>query len=225
MRQYATPLTRDNQWVTEMNRVYGDYFGQRPSIVLTQCRPKHSIPTNSTAPTFNQLGGNVTNGFQVTMSAPAGTIYLHARWKRPALLGEESRRSAFGYSAPLALTQAFDSKHALVTEHLESAHDATFYIIQQLTGLLITEIMYHPPSTTNINGDQFEFVELKNVSGHESRSERSALHQWHQLHFPVGSFLAPGHFVVACEHPAAFTNRYPAVHVVGVYSRQAFQRR
>ncbi len=36
--------------------------------------------------------------------------------------------------------------------------------------------------------------------------------------FPVGTFLAPGHFFVLVANPAAFTNRYPTVHVDGVYT-------
>jgi hypothetical protein len=36
--------------------------------------------------------------------------------------------------------------------------------------------------------------------------------------FPVGTFLAPGHFFVLVSDPAGFTNRYPSVHVDGVYS-------
>src|SRR5207244_6582189 len=82
-----TPLTRDNQWVTEMNRVYGDYFGQRPSIVLTQLQAKALFPTSSSAPAFNQFGGNVTNGFQLTMTVPSGTIYYTRDGSDPRVRG------------------------------------------------------------------------------------------------------------------------------------------
>src|SRR5262249_52768818 len=93
-----------------------------------------------------------------------------------------------------------------------------FYIIQNFTDLLISELMYHPPGTTNIDGDEFEFIELKNVAS--TNLELSGLHFTNGITytFPVGSFIAPGKFVVLVSNPAAFTNRYPAVHVDGVYT-------
>ena len=78
--------------------------------------------------------------------------------------------------------------------------------------------MYHPPGTTNLSGDEFEFIELKNVAS--TNLELSGLHFTNGISytFPVGTFLAPGHFFVLVSNPAAFTNRYPAVHVDGVYT-------
>jgi hypothetical protein len=82
----ATPFTRNVEWVTEMNRVGGDYFAQRPGIVLGQFLAKGWFPT-VVAPSFSQYGGNVTNGFQFTMSAPAGIIYYTRDGSDPRLRG------------------------------------------------------------------------------------------------------------------------------------------
>lgn len=214
----TVPLTRNNQWVTEMNRVYGDYFGQRPSIVLTQLQAKALFPTTAIAPTFNQLGGNVTNGFQVTMSAPAGTVFYTRDGSDPRLIGGGVSSSAFSYSAPLTLTSSVRFKARTRNGVTWSPlSDATFYIIRNYTSLLITEIMYHPPGTTNVDGDQFEFVELKNVSG--TNLDLSGVHFSSGINYtsPVGSFLAPGQFAVLVRDPSSFTNRYPGVPVFGVY--------
>src|SRR5256885_5715889 len=48
------------------------------------------------APAFNQFGGNVPSGFQLTMSAPAGTIYYSRDGSDPRLYG--------GAVSPAALT-------------------------------------------------------------------------------------------------------------------------
>jgi hypothetical protein len=85
--------------------------------------------------------------------------------------------------------------------------------------LLITEIMYHPPSgATNFTSDDFEFIELKSVA--PTNLELSGLCFTNGINytFPVGTFLAPRHFIVLVSNPAAFTNRYPAVHVDGIYT-------
>ncbi len=96
--------------------------------------------------------------------------------------------------------------------------DATFYLIQNYTGLLITEIMYHPPNTTNYDGDAFEFIELKNVASTDL--ELSGVHFTDGISytFPIGTFVSPGQFVVLVRNPTAFTNKYPGVRVDGVYT-------
>jgi len=215
----AVPLTRNNQWLTEMNRVYGDYFANRPGIVLSQLQAKALFPTAAIAPAFNQLGGNVANNFQLTMSAPAGSIYYTRDGTDPRLIGGGISPSAFPYSGPLTLTSSVRLKARTRNGTTWSPlTDATFYIIQNYTNLLITEVMYHPPGTTNIDGDQFEFVELKNVSG--STLELSGVHFTGGINYtsPVGTFLNPGQFAVFVRDPSAFTNRYPGVPVFGTYS-------
>ena len=212
------PLTRNAEWTTEMNRVYGDYFSQRPGIVLNQLRTKGWFPVVA-APAFNQLGGNVTNGFELSMSAPVGSIYYTLDGSDPRLIGGTLSAAAVPYSAPLTLSTSTHLKaRALSGNTWSPLTEATFYIIQNFTDLLITEIMYHPPGATNFGGDEFEFIELKNVAA--TNLELSGLSFTNGIHytFPVGSFVAPGHFVVLVANPAAFTNRYPSVHVDGVYS-------
>ena len=45
-------------------------------------------------------------------------------------------------------------------------NDATFYVIRNFTGLLITEIMYHPAARAD--GRHLEFVELYNSKDRKS---------------------------------------------------------
>ncbi|HTL54637.1 MAG TPA: lamin tail domain-containing protein [Candidatus Limnocylindrales bacterium] len=214
----STPFTRNVEWVTEMNRVYGDYFGQRPGIVLGQLQAKGWVPTVS-APSLNKFGGNVTNGFQLSMSAPAGTIYYTLDGTDPRLIGGGWSPAARIYSAPLTLANSIHLKARALSGSIWSPlTDASFFIIQNFTDLLITEIMYHPPGTTNLDGNEFEFIELKNVAS--TNLELSGLRFTNGINytFPVGSFVGPGQFVVLVANPAGFTNRYPSVPVFGTYS-------
>jgi hypothetical protein len=217
----ATPLTRDNQWVTEMNRVYGAYFGQRPSIVVTQLQAKALFPTTSTAPAFNQFGGNVTNGFQLTMSVPSGTIYYTRDGSDPRVRGDGIAPGALPYSGPLVLNQSVEFKARALNAGVWSAlSDASFYIIQNFTNLLVTEIMYHPSAATNQDADTFEFIELKNVASTNLELSGARFTDAISYTFPIGTFIAPGHFVVLASDASAFSNRYPSVRVDGVYSNK-----
>jgi hypothetical protein len=214
----APPLTRNVEWVTEMNRVYGDYFNQRPGIVLGQLRTKGWFP-NLAAPSFNQFGGIVSNGFRLTLSAPAGTIYYTLDGSDPRLRGGAISTTALAYTGPLTLNRSAHVRaRALSGVTWTALNEATFFIIQNFTDLLLTEIMYHPPGTTNLSGDEFEFLELKNVASTNLELSGLCFTNGISYTFPVGTFLAPGHFFVLVSNPAAFTNRYPAVRVVGVYA-------
>ena len=212
------PRTRDVDWVTEMNRVYGDYFGQRPGIVLTQLQNKALFPS-VTAATFNSLGGNVPSGFPLSMSARTGTIYYTRDGSDPRLTGGSISSVAQIYGGSIPLTQSAIVKARVLSGGTWSPlTEATFYVIQNFTNLLVTEVMYHPPGATNIDGDSFEFIELKNVAG--ATLELSGVHFTNGIAytFPVGTFLAPNQFIVLVSDPAAFSSKYPGVRVDGVYT-------
>jgi len=201
-----------------MNRVYGDYFGQRPEIVLGQLGAKGWYPA-LTAPSFNQLGGNVPSGFQLSMSAPAGTIYYTRDGSDPRLTGGVVSPTALIYSGPLTLNQSAQIKARVLSGGVWSAlSEATYYTIQNFTGLLLTEIMYHPPNTTNYVGDAFEFIELKNVASTNLELSGVRFTNGVSYTFPVGTFVAPGQFIVLAGNPTAFARKYPGVPVAGVYT-------
>jgi hypothetical protein len=76
----SSPLTRDQEWAAEMNRVRNDFIVRRTDIVLNQLRAKGLYPSVD-APSLNIQGGNVEPDTTLTMSAPSGTIfYTIDRW-------------------------------------------------------------------------------------------------------------------------------------------------
>jgi len=126
---------------------------------------------------------------------------------------------AFVYGGPLGLNQSVRFRARTLNAGVWSAlSDATFYIIQNFTNLLVTEIMYHPSAATNQNADTFEFIELKNVASTNLELSGVQFTDGISYTFPIGTFVAPGHFIVLASDPVAFSNRYPSVHVDGVYA-------
>ncbi len=213
------PLTRNNEWLTEINRVANSYIPQRTGIVLNQLKAKNLYPSVA-APSFSQFGGNVTNGFILSISASAGTIYYTRDGSDPRAPGGAVSASALAYGSPFPLTQSLDIKARVLSGGVWSALvDATFYILQDYSGLLLTEIMYHPPNAADLDGSAFEFVELKNAGA--ASQELSGVHFSGGIDytFPIGSFVGPGQFVLLVSDPIAFASKYPGVRIDGVFQK------
>ena len=96
--------------------------------------------------------------------------------------------------------------------------EATFYVVQDFRSLIVSEIMYHPSDEGLVNGDEYEFVELKNTG--EKTLDLTGLQFTDGISFAFtnGAQLAPGNFFVLARNPAAFAARYPGVTVNGVYT-------
>lgn len=97
---------------------------------------------------------------------------------------------------PLAAVSAGQPAHAALT-----------------AGLAVTEIMYNPSG-----GQEFEFLELKNVGTAALDLGGAAFVDGVGFTFPPGWRLGPGAFAVLVGDAAAFATRYPGVPVDGVYS-------
>jgi hypothetical protein len=69
------PYERNVEWQAELARLTNTWFPQRSSVVMSQFRGLGLYPTIE-APVFSQHGGRVPRGFNLTMSAPSGSIYF-----------------------------------------------------------------------------------------------------------------------------------------------------
>ena len=96
-------------------------------------------------------------------------------------------------------------------------NEASFTIIQMFTELLITEIMYNPPSLGGTNGDDLEFIELKNVAPVELDLSGIQFTNGVRYTFPNGTKLGPGRFILLASNPVAFTNKYAGLQVFAAY--------
>jgi len=213
----AAPFTRAD-WLNAINTILNNYFPQRGNIVLNQLRADGFYPTVGAA-SFNQHGGNVPRGFRLTMTAAGGTIYYTRDGSDPRLAGGALSPTAVAYSAPLTLNESDHIKSRVVSGGAWSAlNEAPFAVIQTFTELLVTEIMYNPPTEAGVDGDELEFVELKNVA--RTSLDLSGVHVTNGVAFafPIGTTLGPGQFAVLVSNPAEFQKKYPSVRVSGTYT-------
>ena len=88
--------TRDEQWMTEYQRLVNDYLPHRTGVVLQQFRNAGLYPLVD-APSFHQHGGDLSLGEAVEITAPAGEI-------RYTLDGSDPRDpNAILYTTPIHL--------------------------------------------------------------------------------------------------------------------------
>lgn len=214
----SNPYTRNVEWVNAINGILNNYFPTRSDIVLNQLRGDGLYPS-VTAPSFNQHGGPVNAGFSLTLSAPAGTIYYTTDGSDPRLWGGEVSASAREYNSALTVNETTQVKARVRQGSAWSAlNEATFTVIQTFRELMITEIMYHPADEGTTDGDEFEFIELKNVGSSELDLSGVAFTNGISFRFPNGTRLSPGNFMVLVANADSFPTRYPTVRIDGVYT-------
>ncbi len=214
-----TPFTRNVDFLKELNRLKTAYFPIRSSTVLNQFRTELLYPISSgvQAPVFNQYGGSAPSGFNLIMSAPAGSIYYTTNGTDPRVAYTAAvAPGALIYSGtPVVLKQSLTIKaRAFNGTTWSPLSEATFAVAQPLIPVRITEINYDPPG-----GSQYEFVELKNT-GSGSVDLSGCSFSGMTYIFPPGSIVPSSAVIVlaANDNPAAWSSRYPGVNVFGYYS-------
>jgi hypothetical protein len=217
----AVPYTR-NHWVSEMNRIYGQFFAQRPAIVLNQLRADSLFPTVA-APTFSSYGGVVPSGYSLYMTNTnaTSTLYFTLDGSDPRLRGGAVSPTALVYTPGNPITINFSTR---VRARVRNATtwspmiDAQFYTLQDLTKLLISEIMYNPLPQNPAPSDEFEFIEFKNTSTVTQDLSGLSFSSGIDFAFTNGTRLLPGQFFVIVRSPTSFAARYPGLPINGVFT-------
>ena len=210
-----------NTWLSSQSSVRS-WFPQRTSILLNQLRNAGLYPQIN-APSFTPAGGLVPPGYGLALvnPNPSGTIYFSTDGSDPRLWGGAPAPGAQIYATPLLLTNALPLR-ARVRDggNWSALVEATFYVVQDFTGLAVTEIMYRPPSFAPWSGDDLEFLELKNTGLKTIDFSGLTFTSGLDFTFTNGTRLASGAFFLLARNPAAFAARYPGVSVSGVYSNK-----
>lgn len=181
-------------------------------------------------PTPSSAGGRVEPGFTVTITrAPGATVYytLDGTDPRRAFGTNEVAPGALLYVGPITINansrlvaRARDltkrqTGGPLTSTPWSAPVAATFTVTAP--PLAVTEIMFHPAKPTTADGpdeDEFEFLELRNVSSNSVALPGYRLSGGVDYIFSAASGvtqLAPGARVLLVANAAAFASRYPGV--------------
>ena len=218
----TTPaITRDVDWVNAIGNVRNNFIVARTPIVLAQFRARGWYPTID-PPIFSPRGGTVATGSTVALSlAPgnSGTIYFTIDGSDPRAAGGGIAASAQAYAAPIVINISKFIRARVFNGTTWSAIDeAAFYVTQDLSPLAITEINYNPLPNGATSGDEYEFLELKNVGANTLDLGGLTCTTGITYTFPAGTTLAPGAFWVLARNTAQMAVRYPGVTVHGIFT-------
>ena len=170
-------------------------------------------------PSFNQDGGEVPDGFTVTLSGAAGTIYLTTDGTDPRAPGGGLASSARAYASPLSLhTQTVIHARLRNGSNWSGLSTAVFATPQDLTQLAVTEIMYEPLAAGPWAGEELEFLELKNTGTNTLQLGGFRFTSGIEFTFTNQTQLPPGTFFLLARNPVAIAATYPGVVVNGVYT-------
>ncbi|MFP6858574.1 MAG: lamin tail domain-containing protein [Roseibacillus sp.] len=176
-------------------------------------------------PIYNQHGGEIAAGFQLTMSAePGKVIHYTLDGSDPRVPGGAISAGAATYGTPVALnasrilvkSRAYESATATWSALTEAGFEFGLVAPDSNT-LVISEMMYHPADVSGSeavagfsNQDDFEFIELKNVSGSELDLNEVAFTAGISFSFAgsIVTTLLPGERVLVVADLAAFRQRY-----------------
>ena len=230
--RFDVPLTQED-WFEARDDVLAQMKGNA-AWLITLAREAGYYP-DFDPPLFNQPGGSVPAGFNLSLIAPEGSvIYYTTDGSDPRLpLTGEIAPTAQVYYGPLLLATTTQIKARTLPEDSlpgsgqtlspgvgqpwSALNEAIFTIDDAAEGRLqVTEIMYNP-----IGGQDYEFIELKN-SGFAPLDLGNLSFEGITFTFPpiVNEPLAPGKMMVLVSNPEAFARRYPGIPIGGVYSGQ-----
>ena len=235
--QHNEPPKTKNTWQSEVNWLRNTFLVQRGDIVLQQFHSQDWLP-DTDAPSFNQHGGQVSSGFDLTISAPAGTIYYTLDGSDPREIGGAISSTAMQYTGtPIDIVAGTTVRtRALSGGDWSALNEADFIVAPpaDAASLRITELNYNPHDANQngvtteleVDNDEFEFVELRNIG-----TEPIELSGVQFVEVPDGAdnegieftfdqrTLAADEFILVVKNQLAFESRYGEdLNIAGEYS-------
>lgn len=207
----SIPYTKA-EWLNEIGNVL-NFLQSRNAIFLNQLRAAGLYP-NVTAPVFSQFGGLVAPGYDLTIAAPAGTIYFTTDGSDPRAIGGGLSPTAQTYHGAVDIPAGMTVKARVRSGGMWSAlNEAEFTtaVPADATNLRIVEFHYNPAPQVDVADEQsLEFIELLNPSGQTVSLDGVQITQFASTpyKFPSGITLVAGERMVVTKDPATFAAVY-----------------
>ncbi|MBN2474798.1 MAG: lamin tail domain-containing protein [Pirellulales bacterium] len=218
------PMNR-NHWVANVNTVRS-WLVNRNAIVVNQLKSVGWYPDTPT-PALSHYGGEVAAGFEFSMSSSVGTIYYALDGSDPRAIGDGVATGASTWDGnPITLNETTLVKARVLHGGQWSPLAKAEFLIGHWASaetLAVTELNYAPyaPTPEEVDagfsdGQEFEFIELANVSDLTIDLTQAALIAGIDFTFtdaaaaqtPGALKLDPGERVVVVRNAQAFAMRY-----------------
>jgi hypothetical protein len=163
-------------------------------------------------PVFSHPGGNVPSGFSLGITAPAGSVYMRTDGGDPRARGGGIAPQAVLVTGSIALSSnSVVVARAWTGTAWSGRTEGVFVLPRDLRDLRLTEIHYHPAAQTThepLDGDFFEFLELKNTGALTLDLTGLILTNGVSYSFLPGQSLGPGAFLVLARDAVRFISRH-----------------
>ena len=216
----ARPYRREVEWLGTHQWMRTTFFPSNHVIALKRFRSA-GLFSSLEAPRFNQFGGAVPGGFALTLSNPnaVGTLYFTLDASDPRRPGGNLAPTAQVYAGPVPVNSPmFVRARVLNAGQWSALVEAMFYPPQDFSQLMLTEILYNPPAVGTTNGDEFEFIELKNTGTNTLDLSGLSFNSGINFTFSRQTLLLPGQFFVMARIATAFDAKWPGTSINGVYT-------
>jgi len=204
--------TRHDHWYSACDRIENLMTGNADQL-RAACRTKavngYFLYPQIDPPGFQQHGGSIGAGFNLTMTNPngsTGTIYYKKDGSDPRAAGGAKASGALQYGSAVGLTRTTHVRARVYKSNStwSAAHAATYNYTAHYPNIRITEIMYNP-----LGGSDYEFVEIRNISGSLTVGLSEMLFtKGIRYSFAPGVELSPGQTVVLARNAAVFESHY-----------------
>jgi hypothetical protein len=123
------------------------------------------------------------------------------------------------YTQPIVLASPALLRARVRSDSTWSAmNQAQFYPPQDFSKLQLSELMYNPPKFGSVDGEEFEFLELKNTGAAPLELTGLRFTRGITFVFTNGTTLESGQYFVLARNAAQYEARYPGAPWHGIYS-------
>jgi hypothetical protein len=229
--------TKEDYWLPQQDFMLNTYFPQRTDVFLNQLR-NANLFSRVDAPVFylndEPIENNiVSTGDMLSMTVSEGAIYYTTNGTDPVNWGtaDEGDKTNFRvndsittndkfadgsvsedavlYSGPISIGQSIHVKARTFQNNEWSATSDNFFIIpSNYHDLKITEIHYHPLGDGVTDGNQYEFIEIKNTGTSTMDIGGLRFIKGIEFEFPPETEIGPGKFIVLASNNHYFSSRY-----------------
>jgi hypothetical protein len=203
--------TRDVDWQNEVDRL-SELMSDNVERFISALRQENYYPSID-PPGLSQWGGNIPQDFTLYLldGSNKGTIYYTLDGTDPREAGGGISPKAKTYDPSTAIPLRFTSTvkaRTFYEDEWSALAEATFIGEQDFGAIKITEIMYHPDDWNGVDGDDFEFIEIKNTGRYLIDLSGVSFTSGISFSFLNGETISPGQFIVLATDEEAFTARY-----------------
>ena len=198
----SAPYTRDDEWTAERTRITTEFLPARPDHVVAQLRI-HGLYPSIDPPVLSQHGGEVSPGFNLSLSTAAGAIYYSTDGSDPREAWTDNPLGS-AYSAPINLSQSLTVKaRTLNAGEWSALTEATFVVGTPASSanLIVSELNYHPPA----GQEGREFIELLNISNETIDLGGVSFSAGIEFTFAQNTTLPAGGRIMVVNDPGLFT--------------------